>query len=373
MSDASPTDHRGLTDRLRLPSTALALGLAAAVALVFFPERWTAKAKTTAAGVLRPGQIVGVSARQRIASVAARLQMHRDAVGRLEQSQAQVEKLREENRRLADALEAQRRHPAAPAADALADATQRLLRADWIEARVLGQQARAFLVRQHILDVGSQSGVSRDTLVVDRPPALIDLGSDVGVRAGQIATSHGRVWGKVVEVGDCTSVVRTVAEPGYRDVVRLAGPNPDGAPRVGPQGVREGTGQPLARVRLVEATEPAALGDFVYSEAGKGVVKEPLLCGRVVRLERPIGAAYWEIWTEPALRGPEPDRAAVLRAELNPARTGACATACREASSAGNQTSEVSKTSEVYGGTLRAGTASGEAVAHRQDAVRRKE
>jgi hypothetical protein len=106
-----------------------------------------------------------------------------------------------------------------------------------------------------------------------------------------------------------------VTEPGYRDLVRLG--------ESGPQGVLEGTGEPLARVRLVEVTEPVAMGDGVYSTAGKGFLPEPLLYGRVVRVERPVGAAHWEIWMEPAADPHQTEEVAVLRVELNRLRVAA--------------------------------------------------
>ena len=305
-----PTDRRCI-DRRLIACCLLPTALCLLPLLV--PERWTASMKQSVAGVLRPGQVAVLAARDRVASVVAQWKMHWGTVAQLDQAQAEVKQLQEENRRLAAALDAQAARKSLSPADSLADATQRLLRANWIEARVLGQQARAFLGRQQILDAGWRAGVSRETLVMDRAPALIDLGSDAGLEAGRMVATGGRVWGKVVEVGASTSVVRTVTEPGYRDVVRLASPNPQGPPRSGPQGLLEGTGQALARVRLVEATEPVALGDLVYSDAAKGLLPEPLLYGRVVRLERPVGAAYWDIWVEPANGSSAPDRVAVLR------------------------------------------------------------
>ena len=119
-------------------------------------------------------------------------------------------------------------------------------------------------------------------------------------------------------------VDESLAEPDApeRDVVRLAAATPSGAaPRLGSEGVLEGTGEPLARVRLIPVTEPVEVGDEVYTGAAAGVLARPLLYGRVVRVERPIGAAHWEIWMEPAVDG-RPERVAVLRIELNPRRVG---------------------------------------------------
>jgi cell shape-determining protein MreC len=303
---------------------ALALGLVASVAVMLFPERWTGRMKAAAAAALRPGQVFARTIRGCVGNAAAGLRSHWHTVAQIDQSQKLIEDLREQNRRLAAVLEAERGRQLCPVPDPNADAARQLLKPGWIEARVLGRQAQSFLQRQHLLDVGSRAGVQPGALVADELPRVIDLGGDAGIEAGHLVASQGRVWGKVVEAGACTSVVRSVAEPGYRDVVRLAASPAEGAPlRFGPQGVLEGSGQPLARVRLVEATEPVAIGDLVYSETGRGILPVPLLYGRVVRLERPVGAAHWEIWMEPAFRTDQPERVAVLRAELNPLRVAA--------------------------------------------------
>ena len=65
------------------------------------------------------------------------------------------------------------------------------------------------------------------------------------------------------------------------------------------------------------------MGDAVYSIAGKGFLAEPLLCGRVVRLERPVGAAHWEIWMQPAVDPHRTDEVAVLTIEVDPLRVAA--------------------------------------------------
>jgi hypothetical protein len=75
----------------------------------------------------------------------------------------------------------------------------------------------------------------------------------------------------------------------------------------------------LARVRRVDVTEPVAVGDAVYTASGLGIVRQPLLYGLVVRVERPVGAAHWEIWMKPAFDS-EPESVVVLRTQINPAR-----------------------------------------------------
>ena len=70
---------------------------------------------------------------------------------------------------------------------------------------------------------------------------------------------------------------------------------------------------------MIAATEPVAEGDLVYSLAGDGFVEEPLLCGRVARVQRPQGAACWELWVEPAADDSDGELV-ILRAAVNPVR-----------------------------------------------------
>lgn len=70
---------------------------------------------------------------------------------------------------------------------------------------------------------------------------------------------------------------------------------------------------------MIAATEPVAEGDLVYSLAGQGVLEEPLLCGRVARVERSPGAACWDLWVEPAADDSHAELA-ILRAAVNPRR-----------------------------------------------------
>jgi len=308
-----------LRNRLASPAAALAMGLATAVLLLLLPVRWTGPVKGAVATLLRPGQL-GVSAlRQRSEQAVVRVKSHFHTAAGLAKARRELKRLRSENRRLKDALAIPERRQIK--AEEQADESLRLLRTRCIPARVLGRQARAFLQNHQILDVGSHSGIEPEALVVDPTPAIIDQGSDAELEVGQLVLSRSRVWGKVVEVGPYTSVVRAVTEPGYRDLVRLAGSETAGDDRPqGPRGIVEGTGQRLARIRLIEVTEPVAVGDLVYTAAGDGVLPRPLLYGRVVRLQRPPDAAHWEIWMQPAVAPDDLREAVVLQVQLNPLR-----------------------------------------------------
>jgi cell shape-determining protein MreC len=314
--------HVSLKERLATPTGALIVGLVLAAGLMACPATWTAGIKGGVASLLRPGQTMTRWLREQGSGVANGVRNHLDTAAQLAETQQQNARLKEENRRLTSQIamfESQQR--GALAAKYEEDADQRLLKARGVRARVLGHAARSFLGEHHLLDIGSQASIRPDSLIVELP-GLIDQGTNVGLKSEQLVLSQGRVWGKVVEVGSQTSTVRRVTEPGYRDIVRLATPGiGDDDLRWGPQGIIEGTGERLARIRLIEVTEPVAVGDQVYTAAAKGLLPEPLLYGRIVAVERPVGAAHWDLWMEPAVAA-EPEAVVVLRAELNGSRAG---------------------------------------------------
>lgn len=296
--------------RLTSPAALLACGVVLACALAALPEGWTAALKSPAAWLLRPGQQAALSLREHAARATAWIGNHWQTAARLAEAEQQLDRLRRENAELAEQRDAL--HTQLAAAADQKDADDPLFRAGGLSARVLGTQARAYLARHKLLDAGTGEGVEPGALVFAGPP-LLDRGSDADVQPGQLVVSGCRVLGKIAEAGPHTSTVRAVTEPGYRDLVRIGTPG-------GPQGILEGTGEPLARLRLVEVTEPVAEGDPVFSAAGQGVLDVPPLCGRVARLERPVGAAHWQIWVEPAVLPDRIDRVAVLHLELNPER-----------------------------------------------------
>lgn len=132
------------------------------------------------------------------------------------------------------------------------------------------------------------------------------------------------VWGRIAEVGRCTSLARSVVDKGYRDLVQIVGQKAAArGVRRGPQGVLEGTGTGRAKIGRVEVTAPVEVGDLVYTAAEVGLLARPALVGQLVRVERPVGSGYWEIWMEPAVGPRAPERLSVLTAEVNTARVAA--------------------------------------------------
>ncbi len=311
-------DRTEPANRLLRPAGVLAMALVVAVAFLFVPQRWTSVARSYLSIALRPGQMGAASIRHHGQRFCASLQRHWHTADQLAAAERKLETLREENGRLHSQLTTTR---AVPNPDPATTDNDRLLLAQCVPANVLGREARAFLGRQHLLDQGAPSGIEPGELVLDNVPPTVDRGADAQLEPGRLVLSRNRVWGKIVDVGRYTSTVCTVTEPGFRDLVCLGTPgDASNNQHRGPQGILEGTGEPLARIRLVEATEPVAVGDPVYTLAGEGVLPEPLLCGHVARAEHAVGATHWEIWMQPAVQPQDPERVAVLHVKLNPLR-----------------------------------------------------
>lgn len=305
----------GSLTRLATPSRALALAMAACLLLAVLPPPWLTPLRRAALDAMVPGQracaAMGANCRKVWASAQAVLAR----ADRLAATEAGYARLARENALLraeADALRAARLPEAANSADAL-------LVPQAVPARVLGRQARAYLAARQLIDVGTASGSLPGDWVL-AVPGLVDRGRDAGFQPGDLALSGRCLWGQVVEVGTHVSVVRTVTEAGYRGVVRVVSPHRPVAAEQGPQGVVEGNGESLARVRLVPVTEAVAVGDWVVTADGDGFLPEPLLVGRVERVERTELGSHWEIWMAPAVPPGEPPAVAVLRAVPNAAR-----------------------------------------------------
>ncbi len=310
-------ERRDLADRAARPGTALAAGLLASLLVMVLPESWTQGGKDAVRGVLRPGLIAVGAMRKPAGELISAAGRHFRTADRLAAAQKELAALRQENERLKTAITALRIEAGAGTAMGSVDQKQ-LLGVECVEAHVLGQQALAFLGRNHFLDVGVKQAVEPDDLVVQAMPGLIDRGKNSPVAAGQLVVHESKVWGKIVEVGRFISTVRALTEPGYRDVVQLSGGD-SGYPS-GPLGILEGTGEALVRIRLIEVTEPVSIGDAVYTAADKGVLSRPLLYGHIVRVARPVGATHWDLWMQPAVDPQRLRRVAVLTTVLSASR-----------------------------------------------------
>ncbi|HEY2761559.1 MAG TPA: rod shape-determining protein MreC [Pirellulales bacterium] len=321
--------HSKLTEQFRpkTQSAIFAAGLVGALAISFLPGSITQQLRNSWREALRPG----LQALATTAGWASDRWYDFRSIGNTttRQSAEEIVALSNEVCRLETLLliaRSDRNFPGAGDPSA-ASRLPSLFVSQAISARVLGRQAQSFLQSRDLLDVGRSHGITSQALVVEnslssQSPQLVDQGRDAGINSGSLVLEGSRIWGKIVDVGDHTSTVRRVTDAGYRDLVQLATQR-SGRLHFAARGLLAGNGTDLCKIDLVEASEPIALGDFVFS-ADDGVGDAPLLYGRVARLERKPGGANWEIWMEPALTaGSPPVRVAVVQLKINPGRLAA--------------------------------------------------
>lgn len=326
--------------RFLSPVTTLGITLAASIVLACLPSSKTDPLRNAWRESLRPGQEVLINSGDWVKAVAAKLRGTPN--GEAPESPQRLAELTEIVRRLQFELLIERSRTTADSPATFANnatspntevalasyqapaAASPLLISQSIGARVLGSQAKSYLVARDLIDVGKSSFAQRDSLVVDAElsfdaAALIDQGQNAGINPNRLVLAGRRIWGRIADVGSHTSTVRRVNDAGYRDLVQLASQR-DGRLHFSARGMLVGSGERLCKIELVEATQPVIVGDLVFT-ADDGVLDSPMLYGRIVKLEHKSGAAHWEIWMEPAVAAAAPpSRVAVLRMELNPAR-----------------------------------------------------
>ena len=303
------------------PSVMLLIGLLlAAFGLSFVPPAVTQSLRGAWREALLPTQRALSATGNLVNAAWKKLPTFQTAAA--DNSQQKIADLTDQLDRLQAQLELERSLAPAPRPgqnNETADDTPSLLIPQLIPARVLGQQAQAFLLTHDLLDVGRTQGALPNSFVIDEIPQLIDQGRDASVKPGRLVLAGSRVWGKVAEVGPHTCTVRRITDAGYRDLVQLA-TSREGRLHFSARGVLVGAGQRLCKIELVETTEPVAAGDLVFT-ADDGVLQSPLLYGKIVKLDRKPGEAHWQIWMEPAVKpSAPPARVSVLKMELNPAR-----------------------------------------------------
>lgn len=185
-------------------------------------------------------------------------------------------------------------------------------------ARVLGNVGEASSgERRLILNVGRQSSLQGDELVLGGALPQIDLGEDTGLRPDDLVLSGQMLWGRIAETGRWTSTVQKITDPEFRLAVRLVRSSSRG-PVFGARGILRGNGSACILEQL-PATEPVTVGDHIYTDA-EIAAPVPLYCGTVLSAELQESDSFWTITVLPAART-VPDELTVLKPQLNPERT----------------------------------------------------
>lgn len=195
-----------------------------------------------------------------------------------------------------------------------------LVDVELLEAAVLGRENGAIGRTGPILNRGRQNGLMESDLVLDSGGLLIDQGEEADLAAGHPVYSGRAVVGRLSSVGRAVSTIQKVTDENYRGFARLVRKTDSGFV-FGAEGVIEGQGEKLCRLRYVAETEPVEVGDEVYTGDHDGSQPYPMYYGRVVKAELKPGDQEWTILVKPAIQEIETETVTVLRTRLNATRT----------------------------------------------------
>lgn len=205
-------------------------------------------------------------------------------------------------------------------------ASDALVEYDLVAATIVGPDQFRFLRRNFLIQSDELSDLERDALVVQAAEAaevsesngslrvILDQGATTGFEREQTVFAGRCVVGALAEVGHFISRVRLLTDPEYRGRARILRQVEEGF-AYGPEGILEGTGQPLCRLRYLSRTESVRVGDDVYTSGSV-----PMYYGRIVRAELDEHAPEWNVWIKPAVDLEQIRGVQVLRQTVNPVR-----------------------------------------------------
>ena len=185
-----------------------------------------------------------------------------------------------------------------------------------IPAQVISSNGLPGSLRELIVSAGKSAGINRSELVVDGNGAVVDVGSDAGVAAGDRVLSGSSVVGRIEKTGRWVSVVQPLTSTEFRAQVQLLRSSEDGLV-FGAIGMLEGTGQSECRVTGVPYTEAVTVGDTVISADINGVRGPRLFFGTVTSAEF-LAGGQWDVRIKPGFTIAELDQVGIVRLSLRP-------------------------------------------------------
>lgn len=195
-----------------------------------------------------------------------------------------------------------------------------LVDVELLEASVLNRDKGAIWQAERIINRGSRDGLVEADLVLDGKEPLIDQGKEANLATGHPVYSGRCVVGRLANVGRVVSTIQKVTDENYRGFAQLIRKTEKGFV-FGAEGVIEGQGQKLCRLRYISSTQPVEVGDDVYTGDHDGTQPYPMYYGRVVKAELTPGEQEWSIWVEPTIQELDCPTVTVLRTQLDRART----------------------------------------------------
>jgi cell shape-determining protein MreC len=187
-----------------------------------------------------------------------------------------------------------------------------------VEARVMGEESALLWRGKKFLAAGATQGVAESALVLESTRPLVDLGSDADISPGDAVYAGRIVIGKIADVGQYSSTLRLVTDPGYSGRARLARRTARGSLVFGAEGTLVSDGSDLCRLKHI--TDPVNVGDEVFTGGADGLLPAPMYYGKVVRAELDPGAQDWSIWVKPAATAESLESVLILRRTINSER-----------------------------------------------------
>lgn len=189
-----------------------------------------------------------------------------------------------------------------------------------IRADVIGPRELDLLERSLLIERSSGQTVDAGSLVLDEgSDVLLDQGADAGLENEHPVYSGRCVVGRLTDVGRWVSRVQLTTDKSFRGGAQILRAI-EGGYSYGPEGILEGTGTGICRLRYIGRTESVRVGDDVYTSARSAALPEPMFYGTIVKAELDETAREWTIEIEPAVN-PELLRSVdVLKQSVNPVR-----------------------------------------------------
>lgn len=195
-----------------------------------------------------------------------------------------------------------------------------LVDVELLEAAVLDRENESLWRNDRLINRGTDAGLAESDLVLEGNGPIIDQGEEENLQAGHPVYAGRSVVGRLAHVGKFISTIQKVTDENYRGFAQLIRRTESGFV-FGAEGVLEGQGEDLCRLRYVPATLPVEVGDEVYTGDHDGSQPYPMYYGKVVRAELNPGEQEWTIWVEPAITKLNTPKVTVLRTQLDGSRT----------------------------------------------------
>lgn len=168
---------------------------------------------------------------------------------------------------------------------------------DAVEARVLGSEVLSAWKSGRLLDKGKDDLLGENQIAVDGDFPMIDVGAEESVADGFAAFAGRCVVGRLTNVGNQTSSLELITDPGFR-ARAVIGRSFKGRLKFGPEGLLEGSDSDVCRLSRISADADVRTGDGVYMQ-NDSVPGVQMIFGRVVSVATRPGALHADITVRP--------------------------------------------------------------------------